>query len=62
MNRRRIVAGVLLLTGLAAGVLVAQLGWSASAHQPSALEVVLQLIVLLAAIGLIARVVTRRKT
>ena len=62
MNRRRILAGALVLTGLAAGVLVAQLGWSAGAHQPTGLELVLQLIVLLAAIGLIARVVTRRKT
>ena len=62
MNRRRIFAGALVLTGLAAGVLVAQLGWSAGAHQPTGLELVLQLIVLLAAIGLIARVVTRRKT
>jgi len=62
VNRRRILAGALVLTGLAAGVLVAQLGWSAGAHQPTGLELVLQLIVLLAAIGLIARVVTRRKT
>jgi hypothetical protein len=62
VNRRRILAGALAITGLAAGVLVAQLGWSATAHQPTALELVLQLIVLLAAIALIARAVNRRKT
>ena len=62
MNRRRILAGALALTGLAAGVLVAQLGWSDGAREPAPLEWLLQLIVLLAAIALVARVVTRRKT
>jgi len=62
LRRRRIVAGVVALTGLAAGVLVAELGWSASAHQPSVLEWLLQLVVLVAAVALVARVVTRRKT
>ena len=62
MNRRRILAGALVLTGLAAGVLVAQLGWSDGAREPAPLEWLLQLIVLLAAIALVARVVTRRKT
>jgi hypothetical protein len=57
-----VVAGVLGLTGLAAGVLVAQLGWSASAHQPSILEVALQLLVLIAAVVLVARVVRRPET
>jgi len=61
-RRRRILAGVLVLTGLAAGVLVAQLGWSAGAHQPSALELVLQVVVMLVAVALIARAVTHRKT
>jgi len=62
LRRRRIVAGVVALTGLAAGVLVAELGWSASAHQSSVLEWLLQLVVLVAAVALVARVVTRRKT
>jgi hypothetical protein len=62
MNRRRILAGALALAGLAAGVLVAQLGWSDGAREPAPLEWLLQLIVLLAAIALVARVVTRRKT
>jgi len=57
-----VVAGVLGLTGLAAGVLVAQLGWSASAHRPSILEVALQLLVLIAAVVLVARVVRRPET
>jgi len=50
------------MTGLAAGVLVAQLGWSASAHQPSVLELVLQLLVLVAAVVLVARTVRRPET
>jgi len=51
-----------VVTGLAAGVLIAELGWSADAHQPSVLEWLLQLVVLLAAVVLVARVITRRKT
>jgi hypothetical protein len=62
VRRRRILAGALALTGLAAGVFVAQLGWSERAHQPGVLEWLLQLVVLLAAVVLVARVVTRRKT
>jgi hypothetical protein len=62
VRRRRIVAGAFALTGLAAGVLVAQLGWSARAHQPSVLEWLVQLVVLVAAVALVARVVSRRKT
>ncbi|HEY6114371.1 MAG TPA: hypothetical protein VI172_00280 [Candidatus Dormibacteraeota bacterium] len=50
------------LTGLAAGVLVAQLGWSASAHQPSVLELLIQLLVLVVAIVLVARAVRRPET
>jgi hypothetical protein len=61
VNRRRILAGALALAGLAAGVLVAQLGWSDSARQPAPFEWLVQLIVMLAAIALVVRVVTRRK-
>lgn len=62
-RRRRILAGALALAGLAAAVLVAQLGWSATAaQQPAPLEWLLQLIVVLAAVLLVARVVTHRKT
>jgi len=62
VRRRRVLAGVLGLTGLAAGVLVAQLGWSASAHQPSVLELLIQLLVLVVAIVLVARAVRRPET
>jgi hypothetical protein len=61
VNRRRVLAGALALAGLAAGVLVALLGWSEAARQPAPFEWVLQLIVLLAAIAVVARVVTHRK-
>ena len=55
MRRRRVVAGALALVGLAVGVFVAQLGWSAHAHQPSGFEWVLQLGVVVAAVVLVAR-------
>jgi hypothetical protein len=48
----------LAITGLAAGVFVAQLGWSAGAHQPSVLEWLVQLAVLVVAAILVARRVT----
>ena len=58
MRRRRIVAGAVALVGLAVGVFVAQIGWSAHAHQPSLSEVLLQLGVVVAAVVLVARRVT----
>jgi hypothetical protein len=58
VRRRRVVAGALALVGLAVGVFVAQLGWSAPTHQPSVFEWVLQLGVLVIAAVMVARRVT----
>jgi hypothetical protein len=59
VKRRRVVAGALaLVAGLAVGVFVAQLGWSARAHQPTVLEWLLQVGVLVLAVVLVARRVT----
>ena len=59
MRRRRVVAGaVAVVIGLAVGVFVAQLGWSARAHQPTVFEWLLQLGVLVVAAVLVVRRVT----
>jgi hypothetical protein len=55
---RRVVVVGLAIMGLAAGVFVAQLGWSAGAHQPSVFEWLIQLAVLVVAGFMVASRVT----
>lgn len=48
------------LTTVAAGIIVAQLGWAERGHQPTALEWALQVAVLLAALVVMGRVITAK--
>lgn len=59
MRRRRVVVGALGLAGLAVvSVFVAQLGWSAGAHQPTVFEWILQGTVLVVGAILVLRRMT----
>src|SRR5437868_12253368 len=58
--RRRAVVGAVAIAGLAAGILVAMLGWSPGGHQPAVGEWVIQAVLLVAVVVIVASRVRRK--